>query len=689
MRKLVVAAVLIAMPVLVRGDDHSNLSASGSSELGDSSWMSPKEREVFNLVNKDQLVTARRLTDALLADDPDSIIGHWALGQIFHESEGVLGSAIYHLGRARELFEERFPPPVSEGGPWKFHRELVLDIAQLAAEVEDYDYELAMLEYHDQLYRPERIGERAWPLMKLGRLDEAREMANKAKEMRDPGEKSLGLNVLCAIERGTEDRDAAFKACKEAYDNAKALDAQLPDRDPDHQSSLAVHAYNSALAARANFMPLDAEQMATAGTRRLAFTPANPWRFLVSLYLDEGRGSDAANALREMQRWRLRQPPELRDQDRAENDVAIAIALMLAGRGDRAVALVDRALEFPDRRGLTSTGAWQAHAANLIVRRAVRRTEEELLAEAASTGDDPRGGRLSRVRESARQWADDEALAGELDDNDRLVDTMMLFGERGVTPLEPWLVGELIPVLGAGVFDAVIDRAKDRPHPQQLESYWTAFTAESLLARGKSSDARATAEEALKNLPETEILLRARTVAVEALAAHEDGDDGAELGLLERAYTLDPSVIRRMGLVLPATFSASGSKMANQVAEMLRKSPRFRADRGGFRVDVQDNADQVRICLSSAQGNLLRCIPEQPGQQMIPVPEQPPKDKDGKEIKVPPPTAADFVEQFHRDAFAMPLGLSQVDYSSLDGSSTMAEQAVRTHVDQMLDELAK
>jgi hypothetical protein len=121
---------------------------------------------------------------------------------------------------------------------------------------------------------------------------------------------------------------------------------------------------------------------------------------------------------------------------------------------------------------------------------------------------------------------------------------------------------------------------------------------------------------------------------------------------------------------------------------MLRKSPRFREDRSGFRVDITDNGDQVRICLSSAQGNQLRCIPEQPGQPMVPVPE-PQKDKDGKEIKVPPLTAADFVEQFHRDAFAMPLGLSQVDYSSLDGSSTMAEQAVRTHVDQMLDEMSK
>lgn len=672
MRRLGLAILLacLAMPVLVRGDD---IAADTQAEA----WMSPKEHEAQGALDKDQMVTARRLADALLADDPDSIVGHYVLGRVLHESEGQLGAAIYHLGRARELFERRYPPPLAEDAPWKFHRELLLSIASLAGEIEDYEYELQMLDYHDQLYQPDRIGERAWPLMKLGRIDEARDAANRAKAMRDPGERSLGLNALCAIERGTDDRDAALAACKAAFDNAAASDALLPDLDPDHQSTLAVHAYNAALAARAAFQPAEAERFAVAGTKRLAFTPANPWRFLVGLYLDEGRGDEAAKALREMQRWRLRQPPQLRDQDRAEDDVAIAIALALAGRTEPALRLVDRAIEFPDRRGLASTSAWQERAAHLIVRRAIRRADDELLAEAASTGDDPRGGTFARAREAARRWADDEDLAGLLDDDDRLIETVMLFGERGATPLPPWLVGELVPVLGPGVVAAVLDRARARPHPPQLEPYWKALEAEVRLAEGKTGDARDLAKQALAGLPDTEVLLRARTIAVEAEAAHEDDDGAAELAALEHAYALDPSVIRRLGLSLPAVFHGSGPGAADVVA-MLARSPRFREQAGGFQVDVTGlGGGAFQICLRSPEGNQLRCVPEDGAPQ--------PPAKPG----TPPPTAADAVEAFHHEAFAMPLGLTAVDMTSLDGSTTVAEQAVRAQVDQMLDELAK
>ena len=45
----------------------------------------------------------------------------------------------------------------------------------LAGEMEEYDYQVEMLRFHDALYRPARPGEHAWPLMKLGRWQEARE----------------------------------------------------------------------------------------------------------------------------------------------------------------------------------------------------------------------------------------------------------------------------------------------------------------------------------------------------------------------------------------------------------------------------------------------------------------------------------------------------------------------------------
>lgn len=655
-----------------------------SGDDGGRAWMTGSERAALTLLEQSKPIAARRAVEAVLAADPDSIAGHYVFGRVLHEAEGALGRAIYHLGHARELYERRYPPTARPAGaPWKFHRELLLSIASLAGEIGEYEYQLSMLEYHDALYRPARPGERAWPLMKLGRTDDALAAATRASQMKDPGERSLGLNALCAIRRARDDRAAARLACAEAYDHASKTEASTPDFDNQFQSTLAVHAYNAALAARAAFAPADAEKLALAGTRRLAFTPANPWRFLVGLYVDQGRGSDAANALREMQRWRTRQPPQLRDQDRAESDAVVASVLLLAGRTGAAMNLVERAIEFPDRRGLASTAEWQAHAAHVLLRAAITRAHGELVDEAASVGRG--GGLLDGPRRGLRTWADDEIVRGMLTDDDRLIDTMRLFGERGIATIPVWLVGDLVRVTGPGVMAAVLSAAREREKVPELEPYWKAIEAEVELARGDDERARDLARAALVQLPAAEVLLRARAAAVGAMAARELDDGKLERELLATAYELDPSVIRRLGLSLPASFEGRGPGAA-EVIEMLEDSPRFRSESGAFRVSVESNLPQsIRICVRSAEGNELRCVPEEAGGP----PPQPTVGKDGKPVPPEPMTPARAVEELHRHAFAMPLGLSGADMSSLDGSTGVAEQAVREKVDQLLGEIAK
>ena len=658
-------------PAPVSGDDGGN------------AWMTGTERAALTLLEQSKPIAARRAAEAVLAADPDSIAGHYVFGRMLHEAEGALGRAIYHLGHARELYERRYPPSARPAGaPWKFHRELLLSIAQLAGEIGEYEYQLSMLEYHDALYRPARPGERAWPLMKLGRTLDAIGAARQAAGMKDPGERSLGLNALCAIKRAGDDRAGARVACAEAYDHAAKTEGNTPGFDNLFQSTLAVHAYNAALAARAAFAPADAEKIALAGTRRLAFTPANPWRFLVGLYVDQGRGGDAANALREMQRWRTRQPPQLRDQDRAESDAVVASVLLLAGRTGAALGLVERAISFPDRRGLASTDEWQAHAAHVLLRAAITRAHGELLDEAASVGRG--GGALDAAGRRMRGWADDEIVRGMLTDDDRLIDTMRLFGERGVNTIPVWLIGDLVRVTGPGVMAAVLAAVRESEKVPELAPYWKAIEAEVELARGDDERARDLARAALVELPATEVLLRARAAATGAMAARELDDGKLERELLATAYELDPSVIRRLGLSLPATFEGRGPGAA-EVVEMLEDSPRFRSESGAFRVSVEAAADSIRICVRSAEGNELRCVPEEMG---APRPE-PAVGKDGKPVPPEPMTPARAVEDFHRFAFAMPLGLTGADMSSLDGSTGVAEQAVREKVDQLLGEIAK
>ncbi|HTE55835.1 MAG TPA: hypothetical protein VK698_33500 [Kofleriaceae bacterium] len=683
------AGLVLSASALVRGGPGDPGGGGGAaSDDGDgvsAAWLTGDERAAITLLEQDKPIAARRAAESVLARDADSIAGHYVLGRVLHEAEGSLARAIYHLGHARELYERKYPPSSRPtGSPWKFHRELLLSIAALAGEMGEYDYQLAMLEYHDGLYRPARPGERAWPLMKVGRMAEALAAAQQAREMKDPGERSLGLNALCAIGRAGNDRAAARTACAAAYDHASKTEGNLPGIDNQYQSTLAVHAYNAALAARAAFAPDDAEKIALAGTHRLAFTPANPWRFLVELYIDQGRGGDAANALREMQRWRTRQPPQLRDQDRAESDAVVATVLLLAGRTEPALALIERAIDFPDRRGLASTEEWQARAAHVLLRGAIARAHGELLDEAASVGGG--GGVVDAARRRLRGWADDEVVRGMLDDDDRLVDSLRLFGERGVTGVPAWLVGDLVRVAGPGVMGAVLREARERDKTPALEPYWKSIEAEVELARGNDAESRDLARAALAALPPTEVLVRARAAAVGAMAAHELDDDALERELLTSAYQLDPSVIRRLGLSLPVTVQGRGPGAA-EVVEMLERSPRLRSESGGFRIDVDASPGAIRICLRSPEGNELRCVPEEPGAP--PTPPTPTRTGARGEAKPEPMTPARAVEEFHKHAFAMPLGLTGADMSSLDGSTGVAEQAVRERVDQLLGEIAK
>jgi hypothetical protein len=114
------------------------------------------------------------------------------------------------------------------------------------------------------------------------------------------------------------------------------------------------------------------------------------------------------------------------------------------------------------------------------------------------------------------------------------------------------------------------------------------------------------------------------------------------------------------------------------VLALLERSPRLRAGSTGFRIDVSAAPGAIRICLSSPEGNQLRCVPEEPGAA-------PPRA--GSDGKPEPITPARAVEEFHKVAFAMPLGLTGADMSSLDGSATVAEQAMRERVDQLLGEI--
>lgn len=89
---------------------------------------------------------------------------------------------------------------------------------------------------------------------------------------------------------------------------------------------------------------------------------------------------------------------------------------------------------------------------------------------------------------------------------------------------------------------------------------------------------------------------------------------------------------------------------------------------------VEGREGDLKTCLRSPLGSLLTCA-EAP----MPTPE----------ADAPPMTDTEYarhvVEQFHDRAFAMPLGLSNVDLNSLDSWTTGGGEAERERMESILE----
>lgn len=651
----------------------------------------PAEDEIWQLYQEDKLLTARRKTEELLEKDPDSIVGRYVFAQILRRAEGNLPKAMKEMGKARELYEQKYKPTVMNinDTPWTLHREILYAAQMIAGELERHEYQLQLLDYHDSLYDPRLTAEHAWPLMQLGRYDEARKYAEKAAEDTDSFQRSLGRNALCAIESEARTRTKRFDACLAAYDDAaERAKNDDPFARPDEVTSVTVHAYNAALAAQSVLRPDEAERLAKAGATRIEFTPADPWRFLVRLYTDQGRMDEAVQALREMQSWRRKQPPHLREQVRAETDVAFATVLLVAGETETGMTVIDRAIQNPDRRGLTSSSKEQALGAHALLRRSLRTTHAEIEAERAVWSGTAEAARitLADAERNMQDWADAERIRGVLNDDDRLVSTFRMYVAGGLEPVPSWLVGDLVPILGAGVCSVVLDMVREAEDDEALEPYYVALEAEIALHRGDETEALQLAEKALETLPEFEALLRARIAAVAGEAAWELGKRDAALGFWATAMQRDAGVIRRRGITLPAALKNNGSgPVAERLVELLGDSPRFDFDEGGFTVTIDGSGRELEVCLLEPAGGVLGCATTPP---------EPTADERTKGIPGADPSeledddyAAMTAEAFHERAFAMPVGLSNVDLGSLDGTATISEEANRERMQNLLDKV--
>jgi hypothetical protein len=661
--------------------------------------LAPDEKEAIDLVRNEKMLTARTKAEELLKKDPDSIVGHFVMGTALRDAEGALARALAHLKRARDLYEARYGDDGGEGRPWRVYADTLFGIAVTTELMEDFEGALKAMDDYDAHFSPKMTASRVWPLMKLGRFDEARRTAQIAIDSGSPFQKMRAMNGLCAVEGEEQHRRANYDACLAVYKYAKQRAAESKETNPARMPQIVVYANNAHLGALAVLKYDEAEQLAIDGTKSREETSSNPWLRLARIYIDQGRAAEAVSATKALQAWRVQQPPSTREQFSSEDEGTVALLLLVAGEHEAARKLADRILARPDRRAMTSTKPEQSAGANALLRRSILRLGAELESErAASSGWKAAAGHLAEsARLAAAGWPDAQRVVGSLLDEERLVNTMRIYIDGGIEYVPTWLIGDLVSVLGPGVYLAAVEEARRREtEVPGFGAFYDAFEAEARLAKGEEGAALLLAKKALDALPKAEVLLKARTAAVAAQAALSEGDVPTALAMFERTMQADPGTLRRMGLRLPVRFATDGTELAESTAKLLRRSPRLREEPQGFVVTVRVEGRDIAACLRTPLDAELGCarVPVTP-----PPPKEPPAanaqagnaqagnaQANGKQAAPEPPAEPPqrAAEAFHKEIFALKMNLSESDLRSLDGGTTATRDAAREKMRELL-----
>lgn len=605
------------------------------------------EARLWELIEQRRYVKAREEAERFLVEHPDSYVAHLVFAEAQHLGEANFPKALFHELRALELFETEHGSTPTGSQPWRWHARILTALATTHGNLEHYDEQLETMARFNEMYTPQLKAELAWPLMKKRAFEEARLAAEDGLSTGDPYQIERAKNALCAIEFEAGDDEKSYETCRDAVQYAR-----------EHfGSATAVDLGNYAEAARSIFRFDEAERLLMEATQRSVSWYGNPWLELADLYMRAGRFAEALSALREVPKHRAARPAHVRDSDRNEARRSLAAFLLLMGRPDEALRITEKALVLPDRRAHNSRDPEQDRSIVALVDRRARRMMAELTIERAA--GEPFYVRWGAHLEAAwlrfEGWLSARQAARFLNDESRLVGTFAIGTARSAV-MPPWLMGELIDVLGAGVVRAAIEGARAADTRPGAAAYYDSVLAEVALAQGNYDEAVTVARRALEDLQPGDALLAERVRAVMAASLSDPRQTAA---LYEEVLASDPGLFRRLGWALPATIEHTDSALDREIASALRRSPRFSSSDEGFRVQVSGG----QACLYGKTGTSWGCSAAELEE-----------DDTGRDY------VSRALDSFHAVVFSPRVDLSRIDINSLDGSN----RVTRNPLDELL-----
>lgn len=612
----------------------------------------PEERAFLQTLDHGHRpLEARDAARAYLARHPDSFLACEAIGIVYLQAEGNLPRALYYLTRARHLMEASSRGEWKEGSPFGYYAATLSFLSDTQFRMDRYEESLATLAELERLTGRKAPATYAWPLMRMGRIREARQKIAEARASGNPGQIATALNTLGALESELDNPEASFATYQEtrAYLNGR-----------NHPDCAVIRNCGNGAASLGRFREaegffLEASEHFDAGT------VSNPWGDLAALYLLEQRFPEALDAIKRMHAWAWRTLPVMAETHWNLRQTLTGGLLLYGGCTEEALRLARRLAERPDRHAAGSSRDGQREAGSQLF--LVQALEDAQARDAEAWIEEPWKRRPATLLARSRH-ALEVALARRrcgallMANGDRFAHTLRFLGPQDIETLPGGAI--LLPrVVGPGVVEAGVRKllARTGPAADRERGYLLLVLGSARMERHDSRGALAALDQAASALPTEGALLHTQLQALRAAALLSLGNRSGALAPLVAVMERDGGEVRRRGLALPCRIQALGGGAAGRAGALLAGSPRLDPGPGGFRVVVEPSpAGGLQGGLDSPSGAVLRRFTVPPG-----------KDPDA--------TARAFCREFHRKVFAPRLDLSQQQIRSLEGSTLASQDA--------------
>lgn len=614
------------------------------------------EQSALQLLDAKKPIKAREIAEKVLKDNPDSFLANWVLSQIFHLEEGRHPRARYLVERCKDMLERRYGrAPTDEAAIW-WHKKILESKSEILGEMEDREGQVAALDEYDALYAPKLTRNRVWPLMKLGRHEEAIAAAKTLLSSDDLINRISGYNGLMAI--GDEQLDRLS-----SYDwGQRGIEAT------QQRSCILLH--NTAQAALTLFRFSEAEELARKAIRaEFKDCPSSSYYHLANVYLAQGEFNKAVSAFKKLMRAYI--SPRYRPMFDKDNKGVLVEILMSLGKVPETLKLVRDVFEHPDRPGMTSISLDDIKFASGVLFWLALDAKARDLTDQASVRSFWDALDLEREIQTTRlkQWEVQRTLM-YLAPRDEILITNLRPFLRGV---KPWYAGALGRIFGVGLARAAMDEASVLDQPQLGASgtgYFQSISGELYYLAGDYEDAIREGEAALRNLQKENVLLELRTKAYLAGALGRMGQASSPraIALMREVLNRFPTPLKELDVKIPAVVTHDANDLAKEVADLLVDSDRLDVFEGApFRVHVAGDRKKITVCIASADGFRLGC-----GEKTF--------ERPGADLSLDAEKVADA---FHTQALSPMVELTSSDINSLDGST------VRANSDEVLKGILK